>query len=1267
MAMSRKLALMLACLLGAPGVQALGLGNLETKSGLNQPFEARISLLGATADEVESLRVTLADFNAFERAGIEFNPVLVGLRFEVVTAARGADYIRVYSAQPVREPFLNFLLELNWAKGRLLREYTVLLDPPLYEPARPAVIKPAKSVAIATTEPARAAPPAAPAAAAPAPATPSVARAASPASAAATTDRPIQSGDTLWSVAGAAQPAGVTRYQMMVALLRANPDAFLDGNVNGLKRGYVLRMPAADAAGAIPQSEALALIREQQGLWEEYRQGRARATGERKAASAGAAEPAQASSEPSAPKPEGELKLVAPTEAAPGATQPSPETSDTKAELALATEQLESRKAENAELQDRLKEAETLISDLQRAVKLKDDELAALQARLAQPGNAELAPAPEATAPAQPEPTSAEPAKPAETPAPEAPALPAATAPAQPEPTTTEPAKPAEEPAPEAPAAPSAAEEAKPEATAPAAIPAVESPAPTLGLLDSVANAVAGLLPSSVTDVMPGGPKGVLGVLAALLLLIAGAAARPLIARRQERPAPPLPGAAPARPAAERQVDADFNKTLPGRDPVPAASVSATASQTAEDLLRTARFDEVPEQKAPASVSFDDDDPLAEVNVYLAYERFDQAEELVRQAIARHPNDPKYRLRLLEVYYSSNNKRAYEDAARELHDVVGGTGPLWDSAVAMWNEMSPERPLFAAPPADAPVSLPATDAGKAFVDVTGDEAQKRDELLTKTVIAAPMGAGTLVGGATVSTAALDFELAGETARPSSTDDILDITASGPAAPGAGEVLDLTSPDSASDLSPEVLDITAAGGEEALDEVLDLTATAASERPLEELDLTATASRLPQQPESLDLLDVTRSGAEGALVRADQDLLDLTSPGSTESLTESSLLDITGGGASASNGNLIEFDLAASGDEAPAAPHLADATLAGTGGDLLGLTAAAPEDQGHDALEFDVTGLGDLSAGAQAGLGATATQAPTLGPEEMIEFETVSPAARSEHDDATLRIDVGADAAAAASAEDTLTPATGTVVDEGDALEFDVTSLTGLAAEPAPAPGAVSEESQFEVTPVDLDIGADIDLVAASEADTVGSPARESTSDSVPMIEELDLSFDSGDLTELGPDANLGDTVELPQLDSATIAVDDDDASLEELSMALEDTISGLQQRQLSGDDSLDLDLDAGLRSPDLTGAETMELSASDFLMDEQTEQTVAMPRPQGALSQREIDEVDTRLNLAKAYMELGDTDGARSILEEVIAEGTPEQKQEASALLGQSK
>lgn len=246
---------------------ALAVGGIEGKSYLNQPLEARIPLTAVTAAELKSLRVNLAPSEVYQRAGIDLGPEQAGLQFQLVTG-EGAPYVRVTSRDSIRDPFLTFLVEISWAEGRLVREYTLLIDPPmLMAPAKPPetrqpVVQPkvppdVPEVAqtpeiIPLPEP-----------------TPSQAR-----STGTKTTEPdtseglrVQRGDTLWAIAdGNKTDEAVNINQMMLAIYERNPQAF-NGNINRLKAGAILRMPSVDEIRAISRAAALAEVRRQNEAW----------------------------------------------------------------------------------------------------------------------------------------------------------------------------------------------------------------------------------------------------------------------------------------------------------------------------------------------------------------------------------------------------------------------------------------------------------------------------------------------------------------------------------------------------------------------------------------------------------------------------------------------------------------------------------------------------------------------------------------------------------------------------------------------------------------------------------------------------------------------------------------------------------------------------------------------------------------------------------------------------------------------------------------
>ncbi len=245
---------------------ALGLGEIESKSYLNQPFAAEIPVFSEVQSEITGLSVSLASADTFSQYGLQRPTFLGDLTFAVVPGPRGA-VIRVSSTQAVGEPFVTLLLEVRWPQGRLLREYTVLLDPPAFAagagqqsmPAQPAAARPA---------------PPPPAAVAPPAAAPVQAESAQP---------PAEGGahtvlrnETLWGISDRYRPDRATDInRVMLAIYRANPEAFA-GNINRLQAGAVLRMPDRTAVDSLARDDAAAEVRRQNMEWQA---GVARATG----------------------------------------------------------------------------------------------------------------------------------------------------------------------------------------------------------------------------------------------------------------------------------------------------------------------------------------------------------------------------------------------------------------------------------------------------------------------------------------------------------------------------------------------------------------------------------------------------------------------------------------------------------------------------------------------------------------------------------------------------------------------------------------------------------------------------------------------------------------------------------------------------------------------------------------------------------------------------------------------------------------------------
>jgi len=1102
---------------------ALGLGPIQQRSSLNEPFVGRIDVVDAQDVDFDSLKIGLAPLERFERAGIPVSRAVLDLRFRIRRGAGGSAYVEVSSQDPMREPVLNFLVEAVWERGQIFREYTVLLDPPAY----------------AMSERARAA------------ATP----AGIPSSAQVSRYGPVAAGETLYGIAQRVTPAGVTVNQMMIALLNANPDAFIDGNINALKKGVVLAVPGAGEARGISESDALAQVRSQSELWQSYRGSVAAATP--RAASTGPASGSASRREAPSTDADSRLRLVAPDGDATSAS----------GDASLMREELDARTQEARDLSAKLVEANEVIDLLKRQIELKDDQLAALEARLAGGGET---PVPAAAGEiAEPAPTVSEPDVPdvAETTDDEAVeddefadllALP------EPEPevaTPDDPAPPmAEDDAPvddEGPAVAEAEPEPMPEPPAPEPekdvridvakpkAPSVAPPAPAAG------GPLAGLIPPHIAEAVPGGVKTILGVVAAVVLGLVALVVKKLRGRGADTDV-----VATATESAPKRVDDKLDSTIeqamdegddidPTLDTLTDLDAEATLEGTRDSLTG-----ETPAIDLESTIATTTDqtlvdvepesDPLEEVNVYLAYERFDQAEELVRDAIERYPNEHQYKLRLLEVFYSANDKVKYEIAARDLVDAVGEQHPLWESALAMWQEMSPNRALFEEGDGMGDTMAATGAAASTFVDLSGAGAE-------------------------------DDAAGGDTMNIS---------------PGAPEALERTQVGEADDAGTggdAVFDITAGDDDDFGDDadVFDLTATTDVPADDEILDLTATTDA----PVADDMIDLTSTGdlqeaMKDGVHEGEEDVFDISGESSpAEASAETDVFDIT-------SSDEDVFDLG-------------DSSVLG---ELSPETPAAPATPAFDS---------DETVNEAAARGSAA-----VDDDQVIEFDL----------------------------SDTVSPplAKTQVVDPDD--EDEVLELTG-GFSVSDLEGTDGDVEAPRTTPDDED-PLDLSLAPTEDIDE-------------PSTDEASLDFDFS-LTETSDleDLEIEDTLELPRESVETLSsLESGDESLADLAASMELSMSDLgrevdDEEGGSVSDGLDLslDFDDG-EMPDFTDTEPAGEAVS---FDENEE-----------LSLDDADDYDTKLNLAKAYVELGDHDGARTILSEVRQSGSPEQKAQAEELLGE--
>ena len=382
----RKLAVALALAggLGSGLAQALGMGEGRILTNLNEPLRAEIELSEPGDLSADQIKVSLAPESAFERAGLRRMDVLHELEFDVIESDDGFR-INVTSGDPIREPFLNFLVELTWPNGRLLREYSFLVDPPSRDPGQEAIGPSAETGEGDTRTSEQAAPE-------------SQRESRQGERAAASTDRapdeygPTGANDTLWGIAGEVSPSSdLSRHQVMLAIQEANPDAFGNNNINQLRRGRVLRIPSEEAMRSRSRQEAIQQVMAQNERHQQAGQRRAETAAAPEAQQAEGADGSQqqsgaAGQQPSAGNNGDELRiLVADGENSEGdGTMAGMGDGEGDERLAAALEELDRAERDREELSSRLEDLEEQLNTMSQLIELKDDQLAEMEQRLAE-------------------------------------------------------------------------------------------------------------------------------------------------------------------------------------------------------------------------------------------------------------------------------------------------------------------------------------------------------------------------------------------------------------------------------------------------------------------------------------------------------------------------------------------------------------------------------------------------------------------------------------------------------------------------------------------------------------------------------------------------------------------------------------------------------------------------------------------------------------------------------------------------------------------
>ncbi|WP_374264884.1 FimV/HubP family polar landmark protein [Zoogloea sp.] len=625
---------------------AAGLGRITVLSGLGQPLRAEVEI-AASPEEIQNMTARLASVEAFRQAGVDYPSSVSGLRMAVERRGNGA-VVRVTSDRPINEPFVDMLVELNWSAGRLIREYTFLLDPPDAGAPRAAV-------AVASPEMRGATPYARAEAAASRRAT--TPRAARPVAApGAGRTYTVQPGDTLNRIAMENRPEGVSMEQMLTALFQGNRAAFAGDNMNRLQAGRILRIPDAESIRQGGEGGRQQIVA-QSADFGRYRQ---------KLAEQAAAAPAKET--PAVQRSAGKIGAKV-EDRAPAAAGTSDQLKVSKSEEGLRAgaaggeksvarlqaleEDLVSRDKALREANTRLAELEKSIKELQRLVELKSQGMAQMQSD---------APPAQAAAPVAP-------------PVAQAPVPPAAPVPAAvPE---------AEKPA-ALPKAPEPIVEPKPAPPAPVA--EAPKPAPASPPPEAPSNA-----PSDDSSLY----LGIGGVLALLL----GWGGYKLYQRRSGQ------GAPTTTPALSEFGDGSN-------------SVFGSAGGQSVDTGSSSQIQTDFSQSGLSSIDTDEGvDPVAEADVYMAYGRDAQAEEILLDALKTDPGRTGVHLKLLEIYAQRKNLKQFETTATELYSLTGGNGQDWEKAAALGRKVDPDSPLYRIPAPGVPAgpaampSPPSVPAG----------------------------------------------------------------------------------------------------------------------------------------------------------------------------------------------------------------------------------------------------------------------------------------------------------------------------------------------------------------------------------------------------------------------------------------------------------------------------------------------------------------------------------------------------------------------------
>ena len=631
---------------------ALALGRITVQSALGEPLRAEVDIADINAEEAASLKAGVAPPEAFKAAGLDYNAVVAaGLDVRLQRRADGRAYLRLTSNRPVTEPFVDLIIEANWASGRVSRDYTMLLDPPnlgsraAVEPNAPLLSTPAVTTAriARPNAPAPYSPPAA--ALRPAPPAPAKTQAAKTPEVekmpAGDKQLTVKRGDTAGRIAALNKPSGVSLDQMLVALLRSNPDAFIGGNVNRIKSGAVLDMPDSQAASAVSTREASQTIMAQSKDFNAFR---------RKLATNAPTTQTDSADRQAGGKVQAKVEDNASASATPDKLTLSK--GQVQGKPAAANEEKIARDKEAKAAASRIEELSKNIADLNKlnaapgaVASGGQSSTVASVAATAPPGLTIPAPAPAIAA-------NAVPAASANTPVSSAPGASEGSAPKAAEPVSAALA-----------------------GTAPLAAASEPTATPKPAAAATKTKPVASLVPPpsepGFIDQLLDNPLLAPGV-AVLLALLGGFG---LYRYRQNNK--------------KGQVDSSFLESRLQPDSFFGAS-GGQRVDTSESNVSASSANYTSSQLDAAG----DVDPVAEADVYLAYGRDLQAEEILKEALRSYPSRVAIHAKLLDIYAKRQDTKAFEGVAISAFKLTQGYGPEWAYIAEAGRGLDPANPMY---------------------------------------------------------------------------------------------------------------------------------------------------------------------------------------------------------------------------------------------------------------------------------------------------------------------------------------------------------------------------------------------------------------------------------------------------------------------------------------------------------------------------------------------------------------------------------------------